>query len=335
MTLFVRIFLGMFVIFSTLALLGAAAGGWWVYQKYSAPGSLEEPVTIVIPYGTHIGGVAEMLYQEDVISSPFIFVNAGKITGQAGRIKAGEYAFEPYISMKQILDLLEEGKTVQRTVMVREGLTSYQILSLLSEVEALDQAKIDVPAEGSLLPETYSYSKGESVGDVIRRMEEAMVQTIDALWHNRAPDLPIKTKEEALVLASVIEKETGHPSERRRVAGVFVNRLRKGMPLQTDPSVIYALTEGKPQDNGHGPLGRRLLSKDLKFDSPYNTYLYAGLPPGPIANPGRASIEAALNPEEHGYFYFVADGTGGHAFAENLAEHNNNVQKWRKIRRAQ
>ena len=163
-------------------------------------------------------------------------------------------------------------------------------------------------------------------------MQAAMAKTIDELWENRSDNLPIKTKEEAIILASIIEKETGVGAERKKVAGVFINRLRKNMMLQTDPTVIYALTKGKIQEEGKGPLGRRLLRKDLKVNSPYNTYKNTGLPPGPIANPGRAAIEAALNPETHDYIFFVADGTGGHAFGKNLKEHNANVAKWRKIR---
>ncbi|MEC9235203.1 MAG: endolytic transglycosylase MltG, partial [Pseudomonadota bacterium] len=175
----------------------------------------------------------------------------------------------------------------------------------------------------------------ETRADIISRMTNAQKQVLDKLWPTRAENLPFKTREEALILASIIEKETGIGGERARIAGVFVNRLRIGMPLQTDPTVIYALTMGKHQNDGQGPLGRRLLSKDLKVDSPYNTYRYKGLPPTPIANAGRAAIAAALNPETHKYLYFVADGTGGHAFSKTLAEHNANAAKWRKIRKAQ
>jgi UPF0755 protein len=170
---------------------------------------------------------------------------------------------------------------------------------------------------------------------VINRMQASMTKTIDELWEQRSSTLPFTTKEEAIVLASIVEKETGHPEERERVAGVFINRLRKGMALQTDPTVIYAITKGEHKNEGKGPLGRRLLLKDLEIDSPYNTYKNPGLPPGPIANPGRASIKATLNPEEHDYIYFVADGTGGHIFSRTLDEHNRNVREWRKIRREQ
>ncbi len=330
-----KILLGGFVICLTLAIIGMAGGSWWAYQQFNKPSSLDESVIITIPRGANIGRVAEILYYEGVIDSYVIFKIAGRLTGQASKIKAGEYEFTPHLSMKQILDLIEKGKTVKRNITIREGLTSYQIINLLSGINTLKQSYIEIPNEGSLLPETYSYSKGDGAVDIINRMKTAMSATIDELWEERVPDLPINTKEEAIILASIIEKETAKPSERRRVAGVFINRLRIGMLLQTDPTVIYALTQGKHENNGKGPLGRRLLKKDLKFDSPYNTYLYAGLPPAPISNPGRASIKAALNPEEHKYIYFVADGSGGHAFAKTLKEHNNNVAKWRKIRRLQ
>ena len=333
MKLFFKIILGGFVCLSTVILLGAAGGSWWAYQKFNMPNAVENPVTIIVPRGANIGGVADILFREGLIDLSIIFTYGGRLTEQAHKIKAGEYEIQPRLSMKQILDVLEEGKTVQRNVTVREGLTSYEIVQLLKGVKDLVQTDVEIPAEGTLLAETYSYSKEDNNADIIRRMEKALSDTLDELWDKRTPDLPLKTKEEALVLASIIEKETAIGMERRKVAGVFINRLRKGMLLQTDPTVIYALTKGKPKNEGKGPLGRRLLFKDLKVDSPYNTYLYAGLPPTPIANAGRASIEAALNPEEHRYIYFVADGSGGHAFAKTLSEHNNNVARWRKIRK--
>ncbi len=332
MGLFFKILLGGFVLCLTLVTIGVAGGSWWAYQQFNKPSAQAKAVIITIPRGANIGGVADTLSYENIIEYPMVFSYAGRITGQASKIKAGEYEIPPHISMKQILDLLESGKTIQRNITIREGLTSYQIVKLLSEIEHLKQSDIETPKEGSLLPETYSYSKGENIADIIRRMEIAMDNAINELWESRSPDLPIKTKQEAIILASIIEKETAHPDERARVAGVFINRLRKGMPLQTDPTVIYAITLGKHENNGKGPLGRRLLRKDLKFDSPYNTYIYAGLPPAPIANAGYASIKAALNPEEHKYIYFVADGSGGHAFSKTLREHNNAAAKWRKIR---
>ncbi len=329
-----KLILSLFALLTTLAVFVAIIGGWFAYQKFNEPNSLNESVVIIVPRGANIGGVADTLYYNDVIDVPLFFKVAGRFTGQASKIKAGEYEIPPNISVEQLLNLLEEGKSVQRKITIREGLTSYEIVNLIFAAEDFESMDIAVPAEGTLLPETYNYSKYDNAADVINRMSVAMSAAIDELWENRSPDLPIKTKEEAVILASIIEKETSKPSERKKVAGIFINRMRKGMLLQTDPTVIYALTEGKHKNEGKGPLGRRLLKKDLKFDSPYNTYLYAGLPPTPIANPGRASIEAALNPEEHQYIYFVADGTGGHAFARTLREHNNNVIKWRKVRRS-
>ncbi len=323
----------------TLLLLGAlglAAAGWWAHEEFKKNGPLSEPVLVQIPRGAHIGGVADMLRHKGVIDSYPIFKNMAKFKGKAEDIKAGEYQFQPHASMEDVLEQITTGRTFTRSITIREGLTVYEIARLLSEPNELGQTQITLsPPEGSLLPETYSYSQGDTSVDIINRMSRALEIALHEAWEKRVDNLPFKTKEEALVLASIIEKETAVPSERRRVAGVFVNRLRKGMLLQTDPTVIYALNNGKHQNAGKGPLGRRLLRKDLKVDSPYNTYLYPGLPPTPIANPGKASIEAAVNPEEHNYLYFVADGTGGHIFSKSLTEHNRAVAKWRKIRASQ
>ena len=334
MKTFFKFLLGSFVFGSTLIVVMATAGSWWAYNNFTKPGPLEETTYIIVPNGANIGDVAEMLEAEGALEIPMIFSYTARVTQQADKIKAGEYEITPHMSMKQILNLLESGKVVQRNVTVREGLTSYEVVKILRDVKGLHQDEIVPPEEGSLLAETYSYSKGEHVSQMIRRMQDARTAAIDELWETRAPLLPLKTKEEAIILASIVEKETSKADERKRVAGVFINRLRKGMLLQTDPTVIYALTMGEHQNKGRGPLGRRLLRKDLEYDSPYNTYKYPGLPPGPICNPGRAAIEAVLQPEDHKYIYFVADGTGGHAFAKTLAEHNRNVAQWRKIRNA-
>ncbi len=336
MKMFFKIILGGFVIGSTLLLIGGAAGGWWAYQKFMQPGTLPESTVITVERGSNIRSISEILLYNGIIEDPshiYLFQIGGRLTEQAANLKAGEYEIPAHASMKEILDLLESGKVIQRNITIREGLTSYEILQLLSKHSGLKPSRIEPLAEGTLLPETYSYSKGDTAFDIAQRMEISMQETLDKLWEERAENLPIKTKEEALILASIIEKETAVPSERKDVAGVFINRLRKGMLLQTDPTVIYALNMGKNENNGQGPLGRRLLKKDLAYDSPYNTYLYAGLPPGPICNPGHDSIAAALNPAEHRYIYFVADGSGGHAFAKTLAEHNRNVANWRKIRK--
>lgn len=332
----IKLFLGFFVFCMTAGLIGGSCLFWWASQEFIKPSVRAQPVEILIGAGDNI---PERLLSAGVLfdtKSAILFRLGGKITGQATKLKAGEYEIPAHASIKDILDLLESGKVIQRQITIREGLTNWEIRQFLLAHEGLVKVE-DVPlkAEGMYLPETYSYQKGDSAVDIMERMNVALEKTLGDAWISRAPDLPLKTKEEALALASIIEKETSVPEERRRVAGVFINRLKRSIPLQTDPTVIYALTLGEHKNEGQGPLGRRLLKKDLEIDSPYNTYKYAGLPPTPIANAGKASIEAALNPEDHDYIYFVADGKGGHAFAKTLDEHNANVAKWRKIRAEQ
>ena len=302
-------------------------------------------------------GIGWALTDQGLIDNPHIFVFGALIHRQHHNLKAGEYEIPPGASAKDIMTMLAEGKTFGRRFTIREGLTSYEIVRLLQGIEELSGEVASIPGEGTLLPQTYDYRRGETRERVIGRLEQAMTDMRATLLshpeqqkYTPPPHIielcKIKTKEDAknidddcwhkiITLASIVEKETGVAEERRRVAGVFVNRLRKGIALQTDPTVIYAITKGKHKNDGKGPLGRRLLRKDLSYNSPYNTYKYPGLPPGPIANPGRASIEAVLNPEAHDYIFFVADGTGGHLFAKTLKEHNANVANWRKIRKQQ
>lgn len=240
------------------------------------------------------------------------------------------------MSMRDIVSAMQEGQTVQYQFTIPECTTSFEVMNILNDIELLSGELSTPPPEGSVYPDTYNYIRGESRFDVVSRMQGIMDTALEESWSARKPDNALlKTPGEALILASIVEKEAGDPNERRRVAGLFLNRLEKGMRLQSDPTVIYGIIDGRPQTGGMGPLGRRILRKDLEFDSPYNTYIYTGLPPGPICNPSKASIEAVLDPEEHDYIYMVADGTGGHAFAVTLSEHNNNVAKWRKIRAAQ
>lgn len=328
----------LFLTFLSLIFLGCAAvaviGGLGAYM-FLQPGPLEEKKLVHIKSGMGVSAIAQLLEQENVISHDLVFNIAARATENNGFLKAGEYEFPPQISMAEAMTKIREGDVFDRKITIPEGLTSYQVVKLLEAREDLEGDIKEIPAEGTLLPETYHFVSGETRAQKIVKMQEATQKILDEAWENRQEGLPLKTKEEALVLASIIEKETSVPEERRRVAGVFINRLKKGMLLQTDPTVIYAITKGKIQNEGRGPLGRRLLRKDLQIDSPYNTYKYAGLPPGPIANPGKASIEAALNPEEHDYIFFVADGTGGHAFGKTLKEHNANVAKWRRIRASQ
>ncbi len=328
-----KLFLGFLVYSLTIAVIITLAGIFWLDHEFKKPGPLSAPILFEVPRGASSGGIAELLSYEGAIHDMYIFKYAARVTGAQSDLKAGEYELQPGMSARDILSLLREGKTFQRQFTIPEGLTSYEILNLIMQVEDLKPVLIEPLVEGSLLPETYSYSRGETWADIVRRMENAMQNTIKELWPKRVENLPFSTPEEAMVLASIVEKETGVSEERKRVAGVFINRLKRGIALQTDPTVIYAITKGEHKNDGKGPLGRRLLTKDLKIDSPYNTYKYPGLPPGPIANPGRASIEAVLDPEEHDFIYFVANGTGGHIFAKTLEEHNRNVAQWRKIRR--
>lgn len=327
---FLRIFFGLVV----LCVLAVAGMGSMALNLYHAAGPLNEDKITFIERGQSVQSIASLLYQDNIISSPLLFRVAAKLTDQETKLQAGEYLFPVGISMDRVLTTLSEGQIYYRQFTIPEGLTSWQVVQRLNAMTELEGKIETIPAEGSLLPETYNFSKGDTKAKKIKRMEEDMINTLNTLWEKRQPDLPIKNKKEALILASIVEKETSVAGERQKVAGVFINRLKIGMPLQTDPTVIYALTKGEIQDDGLGPLGRRLLRKDLKYDSPYNTYVYPGLPPGPIANPGRASIEAVLNPDTHNYLYFVADGTGGHAFAKTLKGHNQNVAKWRKIRKS-
>lgn len=325
--------LGLFIHSLTIVIVLIAVLLWWISVEFKKPGPLTETLLFEVEKGQNLSAISVDLHHTGAIENPQVLTFAARLLDMQRKLQAGEYELAPGMSAQEILLLLTEGKTYQRRFTIPEGLTSYETVNLLNNVEELTGEISAIPVEGSLLPETYNYRRNEHREQIIGRLEQAMTDTIDSLWPERIENLPIKTKEEAIILASIVEKETGVGGERQRVAGVFINRLRKNIALQTDPTVIYALTQGKHKNEGKGPLGRRLLKKDLEFDSPYNTYLYPGLPPGPIANPGRAAIEAALNPEDHDFFYFVADGTGGHVFAKTLDEHNRNVAKWRKIRK--
>ena len=328
-----RLFLS-FLSVCLLALAAFAAVCSLGAYAYLSPGPLAAAKLVLIERGSGVSRIAEKLEQDSVIHNALLFKIAVRLTQGQGTLKAGEYDIPAFAPMAAVLQMLRDGQVYERKFTVPEGLTGWQIVALLRNIPELEGEVKDSPPEGSLLPETYHFVSGDTRQDQIAHMQKAMRQTLETLWPGRAEDLPFDTKKEALILASIIEKETGVASERKRIAGVFVNRLRKGMPLQTDPTVIYALTGGKIQDEGKGPLGRRLLRKDLQVESPYNTYRYPGLPPGPIANPGRAALEAALQPERHDYLYFVADGTGGHIFSKTLSEHNRNAAKWRRIRKS-
>lgn len=323
---------GRFVAYAALAgLCAVLAAGLWFDRAFHAMRVMPENTMMFVEPGGGIAKIGRDLEAQGFIADARVFeIGARYMQWRygGGGLKAGEYLMPGVASTRDIIRILRMGKTFQRRLTIPEGLMAVEIIALINAAEAMQGEITDIPREGSLLPETYHYTRGAHRADIVARMQKSMNAALDELWEKRAPDLPIKTPEEAVILAAIVEKETAIAAERPRVAGVFVNRLRMGMKLQTDPTVIYALTEGKTR------LGRALLRRDLEqVDSPYNTYKYAGLPPGPIANPGYESLAAALNPEQHDFIYFVADGTGGHAFAKTLQEHNRNVQRWRQVRK--
>jgi UPF0755 protein len=311
---------------SVAAVVVAAAAALIGHNRLVAPGPLESDTTLVIPKGG-IGETARLLEDASVIADGTVFRLAARITGRDRALRAGEYAFPEAVSMEGVLSILTSGETVKRRLTVAEGLTTAEVLALVAAADGLTGDVPPSPGEGVLLPETYFFSYGDERKVIVERMLAAMREAMAELWPQRVPSTVIKTPVDALILASIIEKETAVDAERTRVSAVFHNRLQKRMRLQSDPTVVYAVT------GGAGPLDRPLTRADLAIDSPYNTYRVRGLPPGPITNPGRASIAAALAPAADDALYFVADGTGGHVFARTLAEHNRNVAKWRRIQR--
>ena len=301
---------------------------WQVKEWIAQSGPLLSVVNVVVPKGASLNMVAAKLEEAQVIDKAWLFKIMARVNGLDKHLKAGEYQFEPGVSLKQAMDKISKGEVFLRKITIPEGLTSGQIMYLIATYPGLEgEVDIDVK-EGELLPETYSFELGASRNSIILQAKAAMQKTLEEVWAARDDDLPIKNISDLLTMASIIEKETGIVDERPLVASVFLNRLRKGMRLQTDPTVIYAITEGETS------FGRSLKKKDLKIDSPYNTYLNYGLPPGPICNPGREAIMAAAHPAQSDYLYFVADGKGGHRFAKSLSEHNRNVKTWvRSIRK--
>ena len=309
-----------------LALVGSVGGGILFYKQWHGRGPLTVDATVVIDNGTSVMGIGRQLEEAGVVEDSRLFALGVHLFSSGRPLRAGEYKFGAGMSEEQVMRMMLSGATVARRITVPEGYTTAQILRLVNAAEGLvGDLPPDVPGEGHLLPETYFYTRGETRFTMINRMSDAMQQAVQKLWDQRAAGLPYDSIDKALALASIVEKETASPTERAHIAGVFVNRLRLGMPLQSDPTVIYAVT------NGNGPLGRAISSADLQVKSPYNSYLFKGLPPGPICNPGLAAIQAVLHPLSTKDLYFVADGTGGHAFAATLADHNKNVAAWRKI----
>ena len=308
------------------------AGGVGLYlgkRKFEAVGPLDRERTVMIPRGQGIRDIAELLRREGVIDQPLLFVGAATLLRTSNDLKAGEYLFERQASVRDVLNTLVEGRAILHQVTIPEGLTSEQIVQKLLEADILTGTVGEVPKEGTLLPETYKVSRGTTRDQVLGRMAAAHKRLLQEVWERRAPDLPIKSPEELVALASIVEKETGKADERARVASVFINRLARRMRLESDPTIIYGLVGSK------GTLGRSLSRADKAQLTPYNTYVIFGLPPGPIANPGRASLEAAANPARTRELYFVADGSGGHVFAETYEQHLTNVARWRDIERDQ
>ncbi len=304
-------------------------GGSYLYLNswFDAPGPLSDEKTVQIDRGTGLRGIAETLQQEGVIDNDKIFI-LGVLANRAnGQLKAGEYRFEAANSMRAVMDTLVSGRSIQYSFTAPEGLTTLQIIARLEADTDLVGEIERIPEEGALLPNTYAYTRGTSRQSIVDRMSEAQEDLLRELWDNRQEDLPLDRPYDALILASIVEKETGVSSEREVVASVFINRLRRGMRMQSDPTIIYGIV------GGEGPLGRSITRDDINTTTPYNTYRIDGLPPTPIANAGNASIAAVLQPAETDYLFFVADGSGGHAFAATLAEHNDNVANWRQIER--
>ena len=311
--------------FGLLIGLAIIAALFWVSRDWSGAGPSAKPLAIVVPDGASLTRAASELQRQGAIRSATRFRGYARLFGTGAPIKAGEYAIPAGASAAQILALLEEGKVRQRLVPVPEGYPSVLVHEALMRADGLTGTAA-VPREGSVLPDSYAYQLGDTRAAVVARMQKAMADYLAAAWKKRKPGIAVATPAQAIVLASIVEKETGKPTERRTVAAVYTNRLKRGMPLQADPTVIYPITKGKP-------LGRRILRSELQAKNGYNTYASPGLPIGPIANPGRASIDAVLDPATSSALYFVADGTGGHVFADTLEQHNANVRKWYAIRR--
>jgi UPF0755 protein len=315
-------------VITIILVLMIGGGGVYVYGKkmLESPGPLAEDKTVNIPARSKTRDIAETLQREGVIDvNPWAFLGATFALKASSELKPGEYAFQKNASLRDVIGIIVEGKVVQHAVTVPEGLTSEQIVARLSDNDIFAGSIKEIPREGTLLPETYKFPRGTTRDQVIARMQQTQKRVLAEIWERRNADIPIKTPEQLVTLASIVEKETGKADERTRVAAVFVNRLRQRIKLQSDPTIIYGLVGGK------GTLGRPIKRSEIQQPSPYNTYVVDGLPPGPIANPGRASLEAAANPARTRDLFFVADGTGGHAFTETYDQHQKNVAKLRTM----
>lgn len=309
-----------------IAMLGAGGAYYYGRQVLEAPGPLKEDKIVNIPQRAGKRDIAETLNKESVTDvNPWVFIAAVAALKASSDLKPGEYSFQKNASLRDVIATIVEGKVVQHAVTIPEGLTSEQIVARLSDNDIFTGSVRELPREGTLLPETYKFPRGTPRDQVIQRMQQAHKRVLAEIWERRSQDLPVKTPEQLETLASIVEKETGKPDERSRVAAVFVNRLKQKIKLQSDPTIIYGLVGGK------GTLGRPIKRSEITQPSPYNTYVIEGLPPGPIANPGRASLEAAANPARTRDLFFVADGSGGHAFTETYDAHQKNVAKLRAM----
>jgi len=315
-------------IITIVLVLMVAVGGVYIYgrQILEAKGPLQEEKIVNIPARAGMSDIADVLQREGVIdSNRWAFIGSVIALKARSDLKPGEYAFQKNASLRDVIGTMVEGKVVQHALTIPEGLTSEQIVARLADNDIFSGTVREIPREGTLLPETYKFPRGAPRDQVIQRMQQAQKRVLAEIWERRNPELPIKSPEQLVTLASIVEKETGRADERSRVAAVFVNRLRQKIKLQSDPTIIYGLVGGK------GTLGRPIKRSEINQPSPYNTYVIDGLPPGPIANPGRASLEAAANPARTRDLFFVADGTGGHSFTETYDQHQKNVAKLRSI----
>lgn len=333
---FIKALVALAFVLAGLAGIAVVASWFWLQNEIAEPGPLVESTVFEVRQGDSVGAVAQRLEEQGIISSATTMKLHARISDMEAGLKVGEYAIPPRASVASILERLVAGDVLTYRITVPEGLTTAQILRLVENHEDLEG---DMPdreiGEGTLLPDTYIFSAEKSRTAMIERMEKAQDDLLEELWPQRADDIPVSTPEEAIILASVVEKETGHAEERQLVAGLFTNRLRRGMRLESDPTVIYGVSRGEPLYrtlNGK-KVRRTLYRSELDRVTDWNTYEIDGLPKTPICNPGRASIAAVLNPPETDYIFFVADGSGGHAFAETLAEHNRNVAAYREYER--
>ncbi len=307
-------------------LLTIAAGVGFVIgkQRFDLPGPLVRDKVVNIPRGG-VRDTAELLQREGVIDQPWLFVAGAMLLKARDDLKYGEYRFTRNASLRDVVDTIIEGKVVQHAFTIAEGLTSDQVVARMMENDVLTGNIREIPREGTLLPETYAFVRGMTREQMIQRMQQAHRRVVQEVWDRRVADLPVRSPEQLVILASIVEKETGKAEERTRVAAVFINRLKQKMRLESDPTIIYGLVGGK------GTLGRPIQANEIRQPTPYNTYVIDGLPPGPIGNPGRASLEAAANPARTKEIFFVADGTGGHAFSENYEAHKRHVERLRVI----